>query len=151
MSITHKLPARECLLPKQRFIYPRIAQSFQARNAIRNHQRDLLQRLTSSLESTKAEQTSTFALLPTPEQHKEDPIYAEYKTLKDVTVSAKEPRSVPNVTVLRCAIADLEASKQPTTAAAIFSLLEEKMPWSGPEEVADAEVSRSQERNMGYS
>ncbi len=78
-------------------------------------------------------------------------MYAEYKTLKDVTVSEKEPKSVPNVTVLRCAVADLEASKQPTTAAAIFALLEEKMPWSGPEEVADAEVSRSQERNKGYS
>ncbi|KAI0092193.1 hypothetical protein BDY19DRAFT_990926 [Irpex rosettiformis] len=127
------------LLTYFRFIYPRIAKSFEARHAIRTHQRDLLKKLTTSIEATKSEQASTFALLPTPEPRKEDPMYAEYKSLEDILVSAKDPTYVPDVTVLRCAIADLEAGKRQATATAILQLLEEKMPWSGSSEAEEVE------------
>ena len=68
-------------------------------------------------------------------------MYAEYKSLEDILVSANDPKSVPDVTILRCAITDLETNKRPCTAAAIFELLEEKMPWSGTEEATEISVS----------
>lgn len=125
----------------QRFIYPRIAQSFQARHALRTHQKELLKKLTASIEQTKAEQSASFALLPAPEPHKEDSTYVGYKTLDDILASAKDPNSVPDVTLLRCAIQEVVASKQPVTAAAIFSSLESKMPWSNTEQADQIQVS----------
>jgi hypothetical protein len=125
----------------QRFIYPRIAQSFQARHALRTHQKELLKKLAASIEQTKAEQSASFALLPTPEPYKEDPMYEEYKTLEDILVSSKDPNTVPDVTLLRCAIQDVTASKQPVTAAAIFHLLNDKMPRSNTEEADKIQVS----------
>jgi len=123
-----------------RFIYPRIAQTYQARHALRTHHKDLLQRLTSSIEAAKAEQSTVFALLPRPEPHKEDAVYADFKSLDDVLASGKDPKAVPSVTLLRCAIRDLVMNEQKATTEAIFRLIEDKMPWMRPEEDAEAQT-----------
>ncbi|KAI0700561.1 hypothetical protein BC835DRAFT_393895 [Cytidiella melzeri] len=127
------------LLAYFRFVYPRVAQSFQARHALRTHQKGLLSKLTTSIETTKTGQSTTFALLPSPKLSDEDPMYAEYESLEDILVSAKEPKNVPDVTMLRCAIWDIKTSKQPATTIAIFGLLKEKMAWPDTEETTEVQ------------
>ncbi|EPS94305.1 hypothetical protein FOMPIDRAFT_1033410 [Fomitopsis schrenkii] len=111
-----------------RFIYPTIAQSFQARHALRTHQKELLGRLTTSLEMLKATQAETAAVLPRLEVDEEDQ-YREFQSLDDVLKASGESQDLPDITLLRCAIADLSADKKPTTAEAIFLVLEGKVSW----------------------
>ncbi|KAH9833750.1 uncharacterized protein C8Q71DRAFT_725515 [Rhodofomes roseus] len=116
-----------------RFLYPRIAQTFQARHALHTHQKDLLRRLAGSLESLKAAQAETAAVLPRPalvdEAH-----YKECQTLDEVIQTSEGSQDVPDVTLLRCALADLVAETKPATAEAIFLVLDGKVPWLRDEE-----------------
>ncbi|KAI0340943.1 hypothetical protein BDW22DRAFT_1430589 [Trametopsis cervina] len=122
-----------------RFIYPRISQSFEARRAIRSHQKDLLKKLTTSLQSVKTEQATAFALLPRPNLYKEDPVFANCSSLEDIVAAEKEPKATPDITILRCAILELEASNTPATVNAIFKRIEEVLSWTRPEEDPEAQ------------
>ncbi|GJE84358.1 hypothetical protein PsYK624_004340 [Phanerochaete sordida] len=112
-----------------RFIYPRVAQTFHARHSIRTHHKDLLTRLTTSIEELRAAQNETFAVLPPPPTYRIEPPYTGCKTLDDVASAAGNSRDIPHVLLLERAIAEISAKKQKPTAEAILQLLEAKFPW----------------------
>ena len=68
-------------------------------------------------------------------------MYRDYKSLDDVLVSAKEPKEVPPITILRCAIQGLAAANVKASIEAIFQHLLEKLPWAQPEQDPTAIVS----------
>lgn len=105
-----------------------MSQTYQARHALRTHQKELLGRLTTSLEMLKATQAETAAVLPRLVVDEEGQ-YRECHTLDDVLKASNESQEAPSVTLLRCAIADLSDDKKPTTAEAIFLVLEGKFSW----------------------
>lgn len=105
-----------------------MSQTYQARHALRTHQKELLGRLTTSLEMLKATQAETAAVLPRLVVDEEGQ-YRECHTLDDVLKASNESQEAPGVTLLRCAIADLSDDKKPTTAEAIFLVLEGKFSW----------------------
>ncbi|KZT70377.1 hypothetical protein DAEQUDRAFT_668036 [Daedalea quercina L-15889] len=111
-----------------RFLYPRIAQTYQARHALRTHQKDLLDRLTALLEELKSTRAETAVVLPRPALASEAH-YRECQTLDDVLKVSGENQDVPDVTLLRCAITELFDEKKPATSEAIFFVLEGKIPW----------------------
>ncbi|KAH9927260.1 uncharacterized protein B0H18DRAFT_1003752 [Fomitopsis serialis] len=116
-----------------RFLYPRIAQTYQARHALQTHQKDLLGRLAASLESLKATQGETVAVLPRPAPA-EDVHYGQCQTLDEVVKASESSQDVPDVTLLRCALADLAAEKKPATPEAMFLVLEGKITWMKDDE-----------------
>ena len=113
----------------QRFIYPRLAQSFQARLALRNHQKDLLTRFNATLQATRESQRETFAILPTPQTHKENPQFAICHTTDDIVSLVETSHDIPGPSMLRCAIEELGLKGEKATTDAIFQLLETKFPW----------------------
>lgn len=87
----------------------------------------------------KAEQDAAFAVLPEPRPYKGDEMYQDYKSLDDIVTSAKDPKQVPHITLLRCAMQGLASTNVKATTEAIFQYLEEKLPWTRSEE--DPEVT----------
>ncbi|KAI0660809.1 hypothetical protein C8Q70DRAFT_912648 [Cubamyces menziesii] len=121
------------LLVYFRFIYPKIAQTYQARLSLRAHRKAQLERLTHSLEDLKALQRSTFAALPQPEPYREPAKYRGCRTLDELAEASKGEQDVPPNTLLRCAIQQCSKSGQKATSAELFRLLEEKFPWIAAE------------------
>ncbi|KAH9850768.1 hypothetical protein C2E23DRAFT_887106 [Lenzites betulinus] len=124
------------LLAYFRFIYPRIAQTYQARLSLRTHHKALLERLTHSLGDLKDTQRGTFAVLPQPEQFREPTKYKACRCLSQLADASKEETDIPPITLLRCAIQECAKGTQKATSAELFRLLEEKFPW-----IAQADAS----------
>ena len=113
--------------PPQRFLLPRLTQSALARRSLKAHQSDLLTRLTESLRDFRDEQKAAYADLPRPDPWEEpvDP-WGKCKGLGDVVAAAQDegqPRVVPHVTLLRCALTDLAGQNKPSTVDEIFHAL----------------------------
>ena len=114
----------------QRFLLPRLTQSALARRSLKAHQSDLFTKLTESLRDLRDEQTVAYADLPRPDPWEEpaDP-WGECKDLRDIVAAVAaqpehQPRAtVPHVTLLRCALADLAVQGKPSTADEIFHAL----------------------------
>ncbi|OJT05321.1 hypothetical protein TRAPUB_3762 [Trametes pubescens] len=121
------------LLAYFRFIYPRIAQTYQARLSLRTQRKALLERLTNSLQDFKATQQSTFAVLPQPEPLREPVKYRECLTLDKLADASKDEQDIPPVTLLRCAIQECSKGTKKATSAELFGILEEKFPWVAAE------------------
>ena len=47
-------------------------------------------------------------------------MHQEYKSLGDIIASANDPKTVPDITVLRCAIQGLGAANAKATTEAVF-------------------------------
>lgn len=88
----------------------------------------MLRTLTESLETLKATQAETAAVLPRPVAD-EGTQYRECRTLDDILGASDGSQEVPDIILLRCAIADLSGDKKFATAEAIFLVLEGKIPW----------------------
>ncbi|KAI0638363.1 hypothetical protein C8Q77DRAFT_1048683 [Trametes polyzona] len=121
------------LLAYFRFVYPRIAQTYQARLSLRTHNKALLERLTQSLEDLKTSQRSTFAVLPRPEPFREPTRYRGCRNLTQLAEASKGEKDIPPITLLRCAIQECSKGTQKATSAELFRLLEEKFPWVSEE------------------
>lgn len=111
----------------QRFLLPRLTQSALARRSLKAHQSDLLAKLTESLRDFRDEQKFAYSDLPRPDPWEEpvDP-WGKCKSLGDVAAAVqgeRQPRVVPHVTLLRCALADLAGQNKPSTADKIFQAL----------------------------
>ncbi|KAI0353022.1 hypothetical protein OH77DRAFT_1427793 [Trametes cingulata] len=117
------------LLAYFRFIYPKIAQTYQARLSLRTHRKALLERLTRSLEDLKETQRATFAVLPQPEPFPEPVKYRSCNTLEQLKEASEGAKDVPPITLLRCAIQECTKRGQKATSAELFAKLEEKFPW----------------------
>ncbi|KAI0796969.1 hypothetical protein C8Q75DRAFT_742879 [Abortiporus biennis] len=111
-----------------RHIYPRLSKSYEARIAIRNHQKDLFQKLTTSLESYKTTQLEAYADLPRPLPYKEDKKYQEHHNLEGILTTSENVQDIPLPSLLRCAIEELVSKKEAVTSQAIFDLLENRIP-----------------------
>ncbi|KAI0720309.1 hypothetical protein C8T65DRAFT_634096 [Cerioporus squamosus] len=109
------------LLAYFRFLYPKIAQTYQARLSLRTHRRALLERMTRSLEDLKATQQSTFAVLPQPEAFREPAKYAECHGLEQLAAASNDERD------------DCLKEGRRATSAELFSTLETKLPWIAEE------------------
>ncbi|RPD80921.1 hypothetical protein L226DRAFT_432864, partial [Lentinus tigrinus ALCF2SS1-7] len=123
------------LLAYFRFLYPKIAQTYQARLSLRTHRKALLERLTHSLEDLKATQQSTFAVLPQPDLFREPAKYAECHGLEQLAAAAGDDKDAPPAVLLRCAIEDCSKAGLKATSAELFRALEAKLPWIAEEGV----------------
>lgn len=99
------------------------------------HQKDLLGKLTASLESLKTTQEATHAVLPRPDPYS-DHQYGNCQTLDEIIAASQDRRDVPEITLLRCALADLVAQNKKPTTEEVFLVLETKFPWLKEEEGA---------------
>ncbi|KAI6130323.1 hypothetical protein EDD16DRAFT_1515507 [Pisolithus croceorrhizus] len=116
-----------------RYLLPRLAKSYEARLALRNHQLSLLLRFKNSAERLKSEQAESYKELPrVPKYHEEEP-FASLVTLDDVIAYVPLSRSttqvgssallsvetsdetrgegVPELTILRCGLNELVRTK----------------------------------------
>jgi hypothetical protein len=139
----------------QRFLLPRITQSSLARQSLKSHHLSLLKRLTTSLTFLKETQLESFSVLPRPDPFKESKRYSECQSVAEVLEVVKagdqgadpDYSSLPLVTLLRCAIADLRKAEErnnlkPTTEE-VFRYLECQIPWLVTDEGLEFEASKS--------
>lgn len=135
--------------PLQRYLLPRLTQSYQARLALRKHQSALIARLTESASALKATQAESYKDLPRAVTVYEDSQYAECRTIDDLlsrVASFREETSepdadIPDVTILRCALEELGHTKTDgTSTEELFRHLESKLVWLGGEEGATRQV-----------
>lgn len=135
--------------PFQRYLLPRLVQSYQARIALRKHQSALIARLTESASALKATQAESYKDLPRTVPVYEDSQYAQCHTINDllshVGRSRKESTQpgvdIPDITILRCALEELGRSKTDgTSTEELFRHLESKLLWLGGEEGAARQV-----------
>ncbi|KAI0650553.1 hypothetical protein C8Q79DRAFT_944226 [Trametes meyenii] len=117
------------LLVYFRFIYPRIAQTYQARLSLRTHRKTHLERLTNSLDDLKTAQRSTFAVLPQPDPFHEPAKYRSCRTLAQLAEASAGEKDLSPITLLRCAIQECAKGTHKATSAALFRMLEETFPW----------------------
>jgi hypothetical protein len=132
----------------QRFLLPRIAQTFHARRSIKTHHLTLMRRLTTSLASLKESQAESHAVLPRPQPYREPVRFSGCHSVAEVLekLGEKDPvQDIPPVSLIRCGIQDYakgregDASK-PTTEG-LFQYLEGQVPWLVSEEGSKYEVS----------
>ncbi|KAL4081557.1 hypothetical protein V8B97DRAFT_2001709 [Scleroderma yunnanense] len=142
-----------------RYLLPRISQSYHARLTLRHHHLSLLERLKNSAHELKAEQVASYKELPRLAEYREDEPFAHFETLDDIiahvqrSASSSPPRTpasaesgmngddVPDLTILRCGIAELTRTKgqdgggdasgdaNGVTTEKLFAVLERKLPW----------------------
>ncbi|KAF8165471.1 hypothetical protein B0H34DRAFT_649677 [Crassisporium funariophilum] len=125
-----------------RLLLPRITQTSLARHALKSHHLTLLRRLTTSLSALKESQAECFSVLPRSAAFKEPDQYVQCKSVADVVtiLGEKDPdfSSVPQVTLLRCGIADFGKGKEEKDARPstedLFRYLEGHVPWLVSEE-----------------
>ncbi|KAI0677359.1 hypothetical protein C8Q78DRAFT_1002404 [Trametes maxima] len=131
------------LLVYFRFIYPKIAQTYQARLSLRTHRKALLERLTNSLDDLKAAQRSTFAVLPQPGPFHEPAKYRSCRTLAQLAEASAGEKNIAPITLLRCAIQECaKGTHKKATSAELFRMLEETFPWVA-EGGADSELEET--------
>lgn len=133
----------------QRFLFPRLAQSYQARLALRKHQSALIARLSESAAALKTTQVESYKDLPRTVPVYEDPQYAQCHAIDELLShvehsreeSARPGADIPNITLLRCTLEELGRSKTDgTSTEELFQLLESKLPWLAGEEGAARQV-----------
>lgn len=113
----------------QRFLLPRISQSYHARHALRSHHLSLLERLKNSAHELRTGQIASYKDLPRLDEHREDEPFANFETLDDVVAhvqrsdstspsgmpasaeSGESGEDVPDLTILRCGITELKRTK----------------------------------------
>ncbi|EIN10534.1 hypothetical protein PUNSTDRAFT_142529 [Punctularia strigosozonata HHB-11173 SS5] len=117
------------LLLYYRFILPRLAHSYHARHSLRTHQASLMEKLNNSIQSLREVQTETFSLLPAPERFLEATPFKDCTTLDELFSTESSKGTIPDVSLLRCAIQDVIAAQEGVKGAStdqIFALLESK-------------------------
>ncbi|KAG9317368.1 hypothetical protein JVU11DRAFT_1567 [Chiua virens] len=125
-----------------RYLLPRLTQSYQARLALRKHQSSLIVGLVASASTLKETQAESYKDLPRIVPVYEDPQYAQYHSIHDLLSHLGNPREessqdVPDITLLRCALEELDQSETDGTSTEdLFHHLESKLPWLGHEEGA---------------
>lgn len=145
---------RECYLTsndQQRFLLPRITQTFLARTSLKSHQLSLLRKLNSSLAALKETQAESFAVLPRADPYKEPTRFVQSSTVREVLNAFGEDDSdyaqIYPITLLRCGISDFgkgkEASESAPTTEELFRYLEGQIPWLLSEDGLVFEVRRS--------
>ncbi|TEB30059.1 hypothetical protein FA13DRAFT_1764573 [Coprinellus micaceus] len=120
-----------------RFLLPKLIKTAQARKALRTHHLSLMARLNDSIAATREAQSQDYASLPRADPYRERSPYLECRSVSQVLkkLGEKEPdyASLPPVTLLRCAIADLSKGKAEEeadpTAEEILRVLEGRIPW----------------------
>ncbi|KAF8138372.1 hypothetical protein EV363DRAFT_1393827 [Boletus edulis] len=126
-----------------RYLLPRLAQSYQARLALRKHQSALVARLAESASALKAIQAESYKDLPRTVPVYEDSQFAQYHSVDDLLSyvgssregSAQPGTDIPDITILRCALEELGRSKADgTSTEELFRYLESKFSWLGGEE-----------------
>ncbi|KAI0082349.1 hypothetical protein K474DRAFT_500649 [Panus rudis PR-1116 ss-1] len=120
-----------------RYVYPRLTKSFEARISIREHQRDLLQKLNTSLSALKEEQTRAFCDLPRSEPYREGPAWADCHTVKALQAACEklqDKQRPPPLSVLRCVIEDMTAKGESVTTQALFGTIESSFSVSAHED-----------------
>jgi len=126
----------------QRYLLPLFSYSYQARFSIKTHQKDLLARLTTSIESLKDTQSRTFSVLPKPKPFQEDPTYKDCHTLDAVVAaSQEETQKMPSFSVLRCAIEEFATQGLDASTEELFRAIEVKFPSLNSEHGAQYQVS----------
>ncbi|KAG6378627.1 hypothetical protein JVT61DRAFT_12897 [Boletus reticuloceps] len=111
-----------------RYLLPRLAQSYQARLALRKHQSALIARLAESASALKAIQAESYKDLP-----RTIPVYEDSQSSREG--SAQPGTDIPDITILRCALEELGRSKTDgTSTEELFRYLESKFSWLGGEE-----------------
>ncbi|KIK06824.1 hypothetical protein K443DRAFT_129744 [Laccaria amethystina LaAM-08-1] len=119
-----------------RFLLPRITKSLMARQSLKAHHLSLLRNLTTSLAGFKEAQSESLSVLPRPSLYQEPARFAACHSVTEVlaTMREKSPsiRDIPSVTLLRCAIEDLNNERDErvdeSTTEAIFRYLQERIP-----------------------
>lgn len=133
----------------QRYLLPRLTQSYQARLALRKHQSALIARLTDSASALKATQAESYNDLPRTVPVYEDSQYTQCHTIDDLLSYAGSSReestqpgaAIPDITILRCALEDLGRSNTDgTSTEELFRHLESKLLWLGGEVGAARQV-----------
>ena len=133
----------------QWYLLPRLAQSYQARLALRKHQSALIARLTGSVSALKATQAESYKDLPRTVPVYEDSQYAQCHAIDDLLSHVENSREdstrpsvdIPDITILRCALEELGRSKTDgTSTEELFGHLESKLSWLGGEEGAVRQV-----------
>ncbi|TFK55576.1 hypothetical protein OE88DRAFT_1651951 [Heliocybe sulcata] len=120
------------LLIYSRFILPRLARSYSSRHALITHQKSLLARLTASLASLKEAQSSAYSDLPRPDPFREPPEYRVCRTIDDILAVCEDKEKideVPEYSLVRCAIGELEREGKDVTTGALFERLRAKIGW----------------------
>ncbi|KZP20165.1 hypothetical protein FIBSPDRAFT_919935 [Athelia psychrophila] len=113
-----------------RYILPLLSRSLQARVSIKVHQKDLLSRLTTSIQALKDTQSETFAILPKPQPFQENVVYKNCHNLEQILAAGGEtPQDVPPFSVLRCALEEFEAQDTEASTEALFEMMASKLPW----------------------
>ncbi|KAH8094832.1 hypothetical protein BXZ70DRAFT_946229 [Cristinia sonorae] len=118
-----------------RYIYPRLTQSYQARLSLRNHQKDLLSKLSASLTDLRSAQKETFPVLPIPDSYKEEAKYRDCHSLESIFAASEKVDDIPPLSLLRCAFEELGSHKENVvTSDLLFETLEARNAWIGSEE-----------------
>ena len=127
----------------QRYLLPLLAQSYQARLSIEAHQKYLLTRLTTSIDSLKDTQSASFSVLPKPVHFQEDPMYMGCHTL-DAVISASGERAldISPFSVLRSAIEEFVAQGKDADTGELFRAIEAKFPILKSEDGAQYRVGQ---------
>jgi len=138
--------------PFQRYLLPRLVQSYQARLALLKHQSALIARLTESASALQVTQAESYKDLPRTVPVYEDSQYARCHAIDDLLShvgssredSAQPGADIPDITILRCALEELGRSKTDgTSTEELFRHLESKLLWLGGEEGAGRQVRLS--------
>jgi hypothetical protein len=89
-----------------------------------------MEKLNTSLHSLREKQRDAFTLLPTPEQSLEVVPFETCKTVDELLSASAANGSIPDVSLLRCALHDLTADQEApgATADQVFAHLESKLP-----------------------
>ena len=131
----------------QRFLLPRLTQSYKARIALQGHQSALIARLTESASALKATQAESYKDLPRTVPIYEDSQYAQHHTIDELVSEGSRDESIqlgadiPDFTILRCALEELGRSEtESTSTEVLFRYLESKLPWLAREEGAARQV-----------
>ncbi|KAF9491375.1 hypothetical protein BDN71DRAFT_1421783 [Pleurotus eryngii] len=113
-----------------RFLLPRIARTFIARQSLKTHHLSLIRKLTTDLAVLKEAQSESYSILPRPEPFKEPEEFSTCTSIDAVLAINSSPDKIPPITLLRCAIADfskLHREESPSTEE-LFQVMEAKFP-----------------------
>jgi hypothetical protein len=117
------------LLVYFRFILPRLTESYKSRHALQLHQTKLLERFNKSVKELKDSQESQLDNLPRLPPFHEAETFTKCETVEAALAAAGDVNRVPDVTLLRCAIAAyLAEHKRGPTSEELFASLEAQAP-----------------------
>lgn len=119
-----------------------------ARQSLKAHHLSLLRNLTTSLAGLKETQSESLSVLPRPSLYREPANFVACRSVTEVLATMGEKslsfRDIPSVTLLRCAIEDLNNERDErvheSTTEAIFRYLQERIPQLFAEESLGFEV-----------